>query len=88
MKNKDLDDVQIKCSRCGKPWLGKHVNNPYENQGICDWCALGIMCADLPPLPPGTKIVTVEFDKDGKPGPISERTVEPRPRTPKPSEVN
>lgn len=40
MKNSELDEVDIKCPMCRRVFKGKHIGNPWETQGICDWCAL------------------------------------------------
>ncbi len=52
MRDKNLDEVEVRCPICLKVWPGKYINNPYENQGICDWCALGLMIND-----PGTEAI-------------------------------
>jgi hypothetical protein len=84
VKDKASDETIIKCPNCLHKYSGKYVNNPYELQGICDWCALAVMVRDCPPLPP-MKIEVGVIDENGyrKTG---ERWTEPPP--PKPSEVN
>ncbi len=52
MKNKDMDNVPVRCSVCQQVYDGKYVNNPHELLGICDWCALAIMLRDAEPEEP------------------------------------
>ena len=83
MKNKSLDETVIKCPNCHKDCPGKHVNNPYEDQGICDWCALKMMLRDA--LLPSMTVEVGILDENGYTKLYEKQT---RSAPPKPSEVN
>lgn len=40
MEDASMDDVAIRCPICRHTYLGKHIRNPHESIGICDWCSL------------------------------------------------
>jgi hypothetical protein len=60
MKDKTLDEVEFKCAICRKKYLGKHSNNDWSVQSICDWCALGMMVGRAGYEDPKNVLGTVE----------------------------